>query len=280
MKTTDATAGSPGSQRLSAVNGNGNIEINGLEYELAERVQQLLLPKSSPLCTWCCIGINNRMAAGLGGDYFDFITMPDGCQSLFIGDVTGHGLHASVVMSLIYGFIHRAAMGDCNPLQLIEQVNSFLIDFAGRSETIDQYFSSSLFFSIISPLTLTLHYVNAGHVPGLVLRDGVVTELPSTGPPIGFFAKPEMQLQTFSLKKNDRLLLFTDGLTETANGAGELFGLERLKQLLHRHADADYEEFLQLLFKAQQEYGFTELPEDDCSAIVIDFHGPPAVAGA
>ncbi len=193
--------------------------IDGLEMDLAEKVQQLLLPKSSPVCTWCCIGVKNQMAAGLGGDYFDFITMPDDCQSLFIGDVTGHGLHASVVMSLIYGFIHRAALGSCAPLDLVQQVNSFLIDFARRSQTIDHYFSSSLFYSIISPETLNMHYVNAGHVPALVLRDGVVEELNSTGPPIGFFEAPEMELQTFSFKKGDRLLIYTDGIIEATNSA-------------------------------------------------------------
>jgi len=256
------------------VNGNGNVEIDGPEYELAEKVQQLLLPKSSPVCTWCCIGIKNRMAAGLGGDYFDFITMPDGCQSLFIGDVTGHGLHASVVMSLIYGFIHRAAMGACDPLELVQQVNGFLIDFARRSQTIDQYFSSSLFYGIISPETLNMHYVNAGQVPGLVLRDGGVTELPSTGPPVGFFETPEMHLQTFSLAKNDRLLLYTDGITEAANPQGDLFGLDRLKQQLLNCAGADHQEFLELLFQAHLDYGAARMPGDDCSAIVIDFHGP------
>jgi serine phosphatase RsbU (regulator of sigma subunit) len=255
-------------------NENGAFEIDGLEYELAEKVQQLLLPKSSPACTWCCIGVKNSMAAGLGGDYFDFITMPDECQSLFIGDVTGHGLHASVVMSLIYGFIHRAAMGACNPLELVQLVNGFLIDFSRRSQTIDQYFSSSLFYGIISPETLTMHYVNAGHVPGLVLRDGAVTKLPSTGPPVGFFETPEMHMQTFKLAKNDRLLLYTDGITETTNASGELFGLPRLKKLLTTTADTDYQEFLELLFESFQDFGPAGLPEDDCSAIVIDFHGP------
>jgi sigma-B regulation protein RsbU (phosphoserine phosphatase) len=262
------------SASVSGLNGNGNFEIDGLEYELAEKVQQLLLPKSSPVCTWCCIGVKNRMAAGLGGDYFDFITMPDECQSLFIGDVTGHGLHASVVMSLIYGFIHRAAMGACSPLELVQQVNGFLIDFSRRSQTIDEYFSSSLFYAIINPDTLNMHYVNAGQVPALVLRDGVIRELHSTGPPVGFFETPEMHLQTFSLARNDRLLLHTDGIIETANARGELFGLERLKKLLKSTADADYQEFLELLFKAHMDFGLTELPEDDCSAIVIDFHGP------
>ena len=81
-----------------------------LNVKLAAEVQELLFPKSSPLCEWCCMGVKFRMAQGLGGDYFDFITAPDGCQFIMIGDVTGHGLHASVVMSLLYGFIYRASI--------------------------------------------------------------------------------------------------------------------------------------------------------------------------
>jgi len=251
-----------------------NNGINGFELDLAGEIQQLLLPKTLPVCNWCCIGVKNRMAEGLGGDYFDFIAMPDECQSLFIGDVTGHGLHASVVMSLIYGFIHRAALGTCTPLELVQQVNSFLLEFSRRSRTIDHYFSSSIFYGIIHPGTLHMHYVNAGHVPALVLRNGVVRKLGSTGPPVGFFDTPEMHLQSFSLAKGDRLLLYTDGILEAANTAGELYGLERLKKLLLESADADYEEFLGLLFQSLKDFGAADPPGDDCSAIVIDLHGP------
>lgn len=253
------------------------ISMNGLiddiDLDLAEKVQQLLLPKSSPACTWCCIGVKNRMASGLGGDYFDFITTPDNCQLMFIGDVTGHGLHASVVMSLIYGFIHRSALGNCAPLDLVKNVNRFLIEFSRRSEVIDQYFSSSLFYGIISPETLNMHYVNAGHVPALVLRNGDVEQLESTGPPVGFFETAEMQLQTFSFKKGDRLLLYTDGILEAANAKGEMYGLERLKLLLKGFTEADHLEFLGVLFKALMDFGVSDPPEDDCSAIVLDFHG-------
>ena len=256
---------------VEAVTGDGSFD--GRELDLAAEVQQLLLPKSSPVCTWCCTGVKNRMASGLGGDYFDFITMPDDCQSLFIGDVTGHGLHASVVMSLIYGFVHRAALGSCAPLGLAQQVNTFLIDFAKRSEVIDHYFSSSLFYGIINPASLKMHYVNAGHVPALVLRHGNIEELHSSGPPVGFFENPEMQLQSYGFSKGDRLLLYTDGIIEATNAFGELYGLERLKQLLKSSANADYLEFLDALFTAHMEFGVTDPPQDDCSAIVIDIHG-------
>ena len=267
----DLTAGASNVSGVTWMSGNGIID--GPELYLAEKVQQLLLPKSSPVCTWCCIGVKNRMAAVLGGDYYDFITMPDDCQSLFIGDVTGHGLHASVVMSLIYGFIHRAALGTCDPLELVQQVNRFLIDFDRRSETINHYFSSSLFYGIINPGTLNMHYVNAGHVPALVLRDGIVHELHSTGPPVGFFESPEMHLQSFSFTKGDRFLFYTDGITEASNASGEQFGLDRLKFFLQATAATDYIEFLQRLFGTLKDFGVPNPPQDDCTTIVIDLHG-------
>lgn len=258
----------------SAATRNGPVD--GMEIDLAEQIQQLLLPKSYPLCTWCCIGVKNRMAAGLGGDYFDFITMPDDCQSFFLGDVTGHGLHASVVMSLIYGFMHRAALGSCSPLEQVAAVNDFLLQLSRRSQAIDQYFSSTLFYGIIQPQTLLMHFVNAGHVRPLLLRSGAVLELDSTGTPVGYFETPELQLQTFPLEKGDRLLLYTDGIIEAANVAGELFGSDRLQQLLISSADTDYLEMLDRLFDALREFGVAEPPQDDCTAIVIDLHGPLA----
>lgn len=265
-----------GSPRQNAPDKNlpvRNSPIDGQDLIYAQKIQQLLLPKSSPVCSWCCIGVKNRMASGLGGDYFDFISLPDESQLLFIGDVTGHGLHASLVMSLIYGFMHRAALGVCTPLELVKQVNRFLINFARRSELIDQYFSSTLFYGVIAPGKQTLHYVNAGHVPALVLRDGEVAELKSTGPPIGFFETPEMQLQSFSFAKGDRLLLYTDGFPEATNAKGEMFGMARLKRLLQHSVDCDDQELLGRLFDALHEFGTCDPPADDCSAIVIDFTG-------
>jgi serine phosphatase RsbU (regulator of sigma subunit) len=242
------------------------------ELDLAGEIQQLLFPKSSPVCDWCCIGLKNRMARGLGGDYFDFITMPDQCQTFLIGDVTGHGLYASVVMSLIYGFIHRAVQGACDPLDLVLQVNDFLVAFSRRSQRYDHYFSSTLFFSIINPETLMMQYVNAGHVPPLVARDGRIIPLEATAPPVGFFEAPEMAIASFDFKRGDRLFLYTDGITEAANSRGELFGTERLRGLLLAGAE-DYATFLDELFRALRAFGAADPPLDDCTAMVVDFHG-------
>ncbi|HYS44674.1 MAG TPA: PP2C family protein-serine/threonine phosphatase [Geobacteraceae bacterium] len=242
------------------------------EIDLARQVQQLLFPKSSPFCNWCCISVRNRMAEELGGDYFDFITMPDNCQAILIGDVTGHGMHASIVMSFIYGFIHHATQGQCAPLDLVRQVNRFLVMFGQRSRLLDHYFSSTLFFGIIDPDSLILNYGNAGHVPPLVHRAGRITELATTGQPIGFFEEPELEMASFALEKGDRLLLYTDGITEASNRRGELFGNVRLRKALRTHR-GDHQEFLDLLFTTLTEFEDGVPAADDCTAIAIDFHG-------
>jgi len=250
-----------------------NADSFVLDIDLAGEVQQLLLPKNSPVCDWCCLGVKNRMAIGLGGDYFDFLTAPSGCQVIFLGDVTGHGLTASVVMSLIYGYLHHATMRQCSPLETVTLVNSFLRSFATRSDRFDYLFSSSLFFSVIDPTTLTMRYVNAGHVAPLARRGNDIFRLAPTGVPLGFFDEPEMTMGSFQFVKGDRLLLTTDGITEADNAAGEFFGGQRLEQVLMTFP-GDHLEFLDEIYRAIAEFGAAEQPKDDCTAIVADFHGP------
>lgn len=241
------------------------------ELTLARNVQQLLLPKSSPSCHWCCFGVKNHMANGLGGDFFDFITLPDGCQVVFLGDVTGHGLHASVVMSLLYGFIHRACLKSCSPLETVLETNHFLQSFAERSQKYDHYFSSTLFFGIISPENLEMQFINCGHLPPMVRRDKHLYTLNSTGPPIGFFDQPDIEMRHFRFEKNDRLLLYTDGIAEATNEEQNMFGLRRLSQLL-LNCDLNYLEFLDNVFEEMKKFGAPDSPQDDCTAIIMDFH--------
>ncbi|MGE4543416.1 MAG: PP2C family protein-serine/threonine phosphatase [Pedobacter sp.] len=240
------------------------------DLDLASEVQQLLFPKGSPRCKWCCIGSKNRMARGLGGDYFDFIPLADGCQVVFLGDVTGHGLQASVVMALLYGFIHRGTALDCNPLDMAAQVNDFLFSFARRSRRLDHFFSTTLFYGVIDPATLEMRYVNNGHVTPLVRRGHKIIHLSATGQPLGYFEKPEIVMQQFDFRPDDRFLLYTDGLVEAFNRKGQAFGMPGLERLL-RHHRGNHTDFLEGLFQALALFGAPEPPDDDCTAIAIDF---------
>lgn len=248
-----------------------------LDLDLASKVQRLLFPKSSPSCDWCRMGVKNRMALGLGGDFFEFIALPDGCQVVFLGDVTGHGLQASVVMSLLYGYLHRASTSGCLPKQIVAEANAFLQFFAKRSRKFDHYFSATLFYSIINPASLMMIYVNAGHVAPLVKRGDEIFTLQPTASPLGYFSDPELEVATFQFEADDRLLLYTDGLSDSFNASGQSFGRERIEQLLLNYPDPHLE-FLDRLFSALHEFGAADPPDDDCTAIVIDLHDRQLIA--
>ncbi len=217
------------------------------------------------------------MAQGLGGDYFDFIKMSDGCQTLYIGDVTGHGLHASIVMSLIYGFIHRASLDLCDPLAVVTGVNRFLRSFASRSEELDHFFSTTLFFAIIDPRSLRMHYTNCGHVQPLIRRDRQIIRLETSGPPLGFFENPDITQGAFEFSPGDRLLLYTDGISEAVNARDEQYGNHRVEASL-LEIEGDHLEFLDAAHQRMIDFGSITPPLDDCTSIVLDFHKP--LAGA
>lgn len=248
-----------------------STEQQASDVRLAGEVQKLLMPKSSPVRSWCCMAARNRMADVLGGDFYDFIKLEDGCQAVLVGDVTGHGLHASVVMSLVYGFIHRAAHERCDARALVSELNNFLRSFAQRSEKMDHFFSATLFFGVIDPGSLRMHYVNAGHPAGIVRRDDQLLRLPATSHPVGYFEHAEFSEEKFQFEDNDRFLLYTDGLVDSNNSAGEMFGVERLDEAFRR-LQGDHVLLLDRLFETVETFLSGQLPYDDCTAIVIDFH--------
>lgn len=250
-------------------------KLNG--NDLAGKIQQLLLPKAPPNCSWCCIGVKNIMAVGVGGDFFEFAPTHDGCQVVMVGDVTGHNVAAAVVMSLIYGYIHRSIEQKCSPLEVVQQVNRFLNKFGARSEKYDHLFSSTLFFGVIVPETLEMHYVNAAHPSPLVRRDNSLFELEASAPLLGFFPVGDDAVRSFQFEKNDRLFLYTDGISETTDLQGEMYGSQRLKNQLQSH-QGDQDEFLDNLFVALSQFNGSAPVRDDCTAVIIDFNRPQSTA--
>lgn len=252
-------------------------EKHGQEAGLASEVQSILFPKAAPQIAWGQIAFKYRMADEVGGDFFDLITMSDDCQVIILGDVTGHGVHASLIMAMLYGYIHRAFNSSCPCQTIVAQINDFLLLFAARAGLYDQLFSATMFYGIINPRTQQMVYVNAGHPSPLICRRGSLRSLEPTSPPLGFFDSSRITMAQFSLERGDRVLFYTDGITETENQKGSLFGQKRVESLL-LNTGGSPEKLLVEIYDALDDFGDSGMQGDDCTALVVDFVGADSLA--
>lgn len=204
-------------------------EERDIEMAYAARVQQRLYPFHPPVVDRLDIAALAVPAAETGGDYFDFLTMPDGRLGIVIGDVSGHGLGSAFIMAETRAFLRPLAEQHRDPADLLGRLNPWLYGDLADS---GRYVTLSL-------LSLDgaegLEYASAGHVPGCVIgRSGDVTSvLHSTGLPLGLFPESSYGAsQALSLQPGDIIVLLTDGITEAEDPYGEAFGITRVIQVV------------------------------------------------
>ncbi|MFO7577401.1 MAG: SpoIIE family protein phosphatase [Pelovirga sp.] len=229
---------------------------------LAKEIQQQLLPLKTPE------RVNFELAGAsiycdeTGGDYYDFIPLgAAGGQplGLVVGDVSGHGIGAALVMATTRGMLHALAEHYTTSLpQLCAEINRHL------SHAIADSSFMTLFFGHLNPEQRTLDWVSAGQAPlFLYRRGGGVEQLHSSGIPLGILASADYDLEeTIHFKPGDILLVGTDGLWETQNGAGEMFGTERLCRILTEHSTAPVSQITAEIFteldRFRGEHPFTD----------------------
>lgn len=193
------------------------------EIEEARRIQRKLLPSSIPQLDGCEISIQWRPASGVGGDCYDVIPFTSSRFALCIADVVGKGIPAALLMSNLQAAV-RAFAGDAvEPADLCGQVNRILCGRIAEDRFI------SFFYCHIDTALGVVAYANAGHyLPLLVKQDGSLERLGAGGPVLGVFADATYTQGLAQIATGDRLILYTDGVTEARNLAGEEFGEERL----------------------------------------------------
>ncbi|MGE5255879.1 MAG: SpoIIE family protein phosphatase [Hyphomicrobiales bacterium] len=200
------------------------------ELELAQRVQQMLLPPEAPHIPGLEVAAFSRPAQFVGGDYFDFIDFSNGTHGLAIADVAGHGVAASLQMASIQALLRALVPLNTSPAQVMSQVHKLFIHNI-RFDTFVTFFLGSFDSS-----TKTFAFCNAGHQPPLVLRNSrthknSVDMLLPTGAAIGLIEEAEFAEKTMQLQTEDLLVLYTDGVTEAVNPQNHEFGRERLAAL-------------------------------------------------
>jgi sigma-B regulation protein RsbU (phosphoserine phosphatase) len=197
------------------------------ELAAAEEIQQSLLPRRMPIIEGAELSVAWRPAGIVSGDYFDVIRFDVGRTALCVGDVMGKGMPAALVMSNLQALVKAFATAATPPLRLCEQNNRAVCGNLPEGRYI------TFFYGMFETASRRFVYANAGHNPPLLVRrDGRTRRLSEGGIVLGLFPESGYEQGEVKLRAGDRLLCFTDGVTEAANDAGELFDEERLLRLL------------------------------------------------
>jgi sigma-B regulation protein RsbU (phosphoserine phosphatase) len=199
------------------------VENDKRELEEARRIQRKLLPASLPDVDGCEIASQWRPASGVGGDCYDAIPFGRARLGLCIADVVGKGIPAALLMSNLQAAVRAFASDAAQPSELCQQVNRILCGNIAEGRFI------SFFYCRLDTSLGFLSYANAGHYqPMLVREDGSIERLSAGGPVLGVFPEATYEQDQTPLASGDRLVLYTDGVTEARNAADEEFGEERL----------------------------------------------------
>jgi sigma-B regulation protein RsbU (phosphoserine phosphatase) len=202
------------------------------QRELAEalKIQRRLLPQQVPQIDGWELAVSWQPASGVGGDCFDAIRFGESRLGFSIADVVGKGIPAALLMSNLQAAVRAFASDVAEPRGLCHQVNRILCGNIAEGRFI------SFFYAMLDAATATLTYTNAGHyLPMLVRASGGVERLGVGGPVLGVIADAEYEQAQVTIAPGDRLVLFTDGLTEARNGEDEEFSEQRLLEAAVEH---------------------------------------------
>ena len=196
------------------------------ELRVAQLIQQQFLPKTLPALPGWQIAAFYRAAAEVGGDFYDFIPLPDGKMGVVVGDVTGHGVPAALVMATTRSVLRSEAPRLVQPGAVLQRVNDFLND------DIPQNMFVTCLYAVLDPKSGSLRYANAGHDLPFVRRGAQVEELRATGMPLGAMAGMRYDEQETTLHPGDVILLHSDGVAEAHDARHQMFGFPRMRRLV------------------------------------------------
>jgi serine phosphatase RsbU (regulator of sigma subunit)/predicted ester cyclase len=201
------------------------------ELRVARRIQQASLPKEVPTLEGWQIAPYYQPAREVGGDFYDFHLLSEGRLGLVVGDATGKGVPAALVMSTTCGMLRLAAQGSSSPSEMLRGVNEVLFP------NIPPNMFVTCFYAILDPTSGHLVYANAGHDLPYLHRNGDAEELRARGMPLGLMPAMNYEEKETVLHSGEAALLYSDGLVEAHDPEGEMFGFPRLRALIAEHGE-------------------------------------------
>jgi len=235
------------------------------EVQLARQIQQTFLPERLPEYPDWELAALWKTARQVGGDFYDVIELPDRKLGLFIADVSDKGIPAALFMALTRTLVRAAVSETSSPAEALQRVNNLIIP-----DNQQEMFVTAV-YAVLSLETGELTYANAGHNPPLWMRNrrGEIESLKRTGAALGVIEGLLIEERTIQLEPGDGLLLYTDGLTEAFSPQEELFGVERLHQLLQADLGLSAHELLGAIEAAVNDFMGALPPDDDMTMLAV-----------
>jgi sigma-B regulation protein RsbU (phosphoserine phosphatase) len=258
------------------------------EMSVARTIQRDFLPEALPDVGGLELEAALRPARDVSGDFYDCFLLSSGEVILVVGDVCDKGVGAALFMALFRSLIRASAdpvgggaiqmiggrhtmvmqaLQQASPAELLTRVAGFTNDYIARLHGRTNMFAT-VFLASIEPYSGELVYVNAGHEPALVVSpDGTVEELRPTGPALGMMPDSPFKAVTRTLEKGQSLFAFTDGLVEAHSPTGEVYGGERLRELVRGQGNASASDLVRAVLAAQETFARHADPHDDLTML-------------
>jgi serine phosphatase RsbU (regulator of sigma subunit) len=233
------------------------------EMRIAQMIQQQLLPRSLPQLEGWEVEVHYHPAREVGGDFYDFMNLPDGRIVLVAGDVTGKGVPAALVMASTRSLLRGEITRQLNPAEVLRRANDQLCS------DIPQNMFVTCMCAIIDPTTGHTILANAGHNVPYICNGLRLREFRATGMPLGLMAGISYEESKTVLRPGDSFVLHSDGIAEARNDAGEMFGFPRMKAVLEENHDAE-RAITALLDELSAFAGPQWEQEDDITLVVLE----------
>lgn len=234
------------------------------ELELATEIQQRFQPSAPPVLPGYEFQGISFSCYEIGGDYYDFIQRPNGKMLIALGDVSGKGTAAALLMSSLHAAIHAQASSSESLEETVVSVNKYLAENTPANRFV------TLFIAELDPATGLLSYINAGHNPPLLGHaDGSVVELASGGFPLGIIPTAEFEVGKLDLTKGESLVIYSDGVSEANNLKEEEFGMDRLKRVVSSNITASAAGMRDKVESALSAFTQTAPANDDITLVIV-----------
>jgi phosphoserine phosphatase RsbU/P len=242
------------------------------EINIARDIQQALLPRNFPDQPHLAVSGCNYPCLSVGGDYFDVFPLENNRTAFLIADVSGKGLGAAIVTTMLQGALSAMTLGT-DAARVFTHVNRFLCDHTevGRYAT--------MFLGILDQLG-NLEFINAGHPSPFLIRKGVAEEPFIEGSfPVGLVPEAEYQVSRVKLEPGDTMVLFSDGVTEAMDPDEQLFGVPRLRECLNGKTEYTLDEIQKSVLEAVENFARGASQADDLTLLVVRYRAAAASAG-